>query len=134
MENIEQKQDDACEHNGCVGNPITNMLMSGAVAAAAARKSLSELIVYGDMITQEIVDDVKTVCESGGAETLPAEVMTALESEVEYLAGQANTVIRQVNDTDERTAHLVITCERLARGQVDLHAKIDRILNHFKVA
>jgi len=73
-------------HNGCIGHPITNLLMATACAAdmgvadhvdagavvdlaapavaevtvEAARKTLREMC-YGDMITQEMVDAVQLI-------------------------------------------------------------------------
>lgn len=128
MENLEQKHECATdtEHNGCVGHPITNMLMTGAPVALS-----NDGTQPGD------ADHAYAAQAPGGDELpdeLPPEMLAEMEAAFDELQGKAALALGQVSATDERTAHLVIDVERLSRGLDDAHGKLDRILNHFKVA
>lgn len=131
MEAIEQA------HNGCIGHPVTNLLMS---ASAADMAHTFAAAVAGPVA---FVNDGQQPGDAGHGyvaepdalgDEIPAEVLASIEAAFDDMTAKIETAVRQVRDTDERTAHLVITCERLARGQVEILEKIDRILNHFKVA
>ncbi|WP_314434639.1 hypothetical protein [Massilia timonae] len=124
METMEQKHecDTDAEHNGCVGHPITNMLM-GAEPVALANDGAQP----GDA-------DHAYTAQAPGLDELPPQVLAEVEAAFDELHGKAALALGQVAATDERTAHLVIDVERLSRGLDDAHGKLDRILNHFKVA
>lgn len=114
------------ENNGCIGHPITNMLMGSTSESAAALAFVNGGCQPGD--------EEHSYAAEGLAGELQREVLDEMDAMFEELHGQVQTALDQVRATDERTAHLVIVAERLARGVADAHEKLDRILNHFKVA
>lgn len=125
MENIEQKHDCAtdAEHNGCVGHPITNLLMTGA-PVALSNDGAQPGDAGHEYVAQEQDDD----------DALCPEALAEMERVFGEVQAGVERAISQIAATDERTAHLVIDVERLSRGLDDAHGKLDRILNHFKVA
>lgn len=100
MDTNEKQQEHV--HNGCVGHPVTNLLMNSAQAfRAGAEHEPFPFVAEPDELAEEI----------------PPEVLASIEAAFDDLAGKVESAVRQVGATDERTAHLVILCESIAREQ-----------------
>lgn len=123
MENIEQKHECGAEDNGCVGHPITNMLMSSetvVLGAGAPTTFLTMASFNGSDLP------------SGDAEDMPPEFAAAMESMLEDMAGQVERAVDQIAATNTRTAHLVLDVEGLKSSLAEAHGKLDSIFNNLQ--
>ena len=123
MENLEQKHECGADDNGCIGHPITNMLMSGEPATAVGVAGACEGV--GDMPCLGC-----DACPPDGADDMPPEFMTAVESMFEDMAGQVERAVDQIAATNTRTAHLVLEVEGLKTSMAEAHGKLDMLLRH----
>lgn len=133
METIDKnaEHEQSQEHNGCIGNPITNMLITSAQAFQLGAAESPCFVNSGQQPGD--ADHGYMAEELAGGEP-PQAALDEVEALFEELQGKIEQAMGQVRATDERTAHLVLVSERLSRGMSDAHEKLDRLINHFKVA
>ena len=117
MENLEQKHECGADDNGCIGHPITNMLMSGEPVALAENFLAMASFNGSDL-------------PSGEADDIPPEFVAAMESMFEDMAGQVERAVDQIAATNTRTAHLVLDVEGLKTSLAEAHGKLDQLLRH----